>query len=166
MQRIDGRVGGFAGELAEVIRTVGVGHELAEKTLVSRRPVIGGRRCIPGGELALELFTHLLGGVALERVLRVMGNVDDEIAGVAILLTDAEHHAACHPALHQIQVTKPDGLVTDLGMNFALSDREDHCVVFGIDVLFQQGQFGCGPHCRFLTGNELIAKWRLFLRIR
>ncbi|MNY20064.1 hypothetical protein D3C86_1535250 [compost metagenome] len=95
-----------------------------------------------------------------------MGNVDDEIAGVAILFTDAEHHAAGHPALHQAQVTKPDRPVADPGMDFVINHRKDHCVIVGFDVVFQQRQFGGRPHCRFLAGNELLGQGRVRLRIR
>ncbi|MNK85398.1 hypothetical protein D3C87_1052770 [compost metagenome] len=166
MQRISRRVGSLAGELAEVIRAVGVGDELAEKTLVDGRLAATGGQCVLGGELALEFFTQLLRGIAFERVLGIVGNVDDVVVGIAILFTDAEHDAARHPALHQVQVTKPDWPVAYTGMDLAINHRKDHCVIVGFDIFFQQRQFSGCSHCRFLTGNELLGHCRFLLRSR
>ncbi|MNK80533.1 hypothetical protein D3C87_1002520 [compost metagenome] len=94
-----------------------------------------------------------------------MGNVDDEIAGVAILLADAEHHTAGHPALHQDEIAEPDLSVAHPGMDFPANDRKDHRVVLRFDVLFQQRQVGCRPHCGFLAVDELLAQVCLRPRI-
>ncbi|MNV60957.1 hypothetical protein D3C71_1534460 [compost metagenome] len=50
-------------------------------------------------------------------------------------------------------------------MDLAVNDREDHCVIFGLDILLQQGHFGSGPQCRFLAGDELLAQRRCLVNI-
>ncbi|MNZ58382.1 hypothetical protein D3C78_763880 [compost metagenome] len=94
-----------------------------------------------------------------------MGNVDDEIAGVAILFADAEHHTAGHPALHQDEVAEPDLSVAHPGVDFPANDRKDHRIVLRFDVLFQQRQLGSRPHRGFLAVDELLAQVGLRLRI-
>src|SRR3546814_4650588 len=42
------------------------------------------------------------------------------------------------PPLHQAQVAKPHGLAAELRMDLAVHHRQNHPVVGGLDVLFQQ----------------------------
>ncbi len=154
MQRVTRGVRGLLGELTEIVRVVGIGHELTEKPLVSGRS-LPGRRSVGRRELAFEHLTHLRAGVTLERVLRVMGNVDDEFVGVAVALADAEHDATGHPPLHQAQIAKPHSLAAKLRVDLTVHHRQNHPVVGRLDVLFQQRPLRGGTQRGFLTGNEL-----------
>ena len=165
MQRIGRSPRCLAGELAEVVRTVSVGHELAEKALVGRRLTRRPRR-IPGRELLLECLAQLRGTTTPERLHGVVGDVDDELVGVAVLFADTEHDAAGHSALHQRQVAKPHLFMAQPRVDFTVDDREDHCVVVGFYVLFQQGLFGGSPQCRFLAGDKAATQGMFGLHIR
>ena len=133
-QRAARGIGSRLGELAVVIPALRIRHELAEKALVGRGAGIVGLHAVSGGEQALEFLAHLRGGIALERMLRVLGNVENHFVVVAVLLADHEGHAAGHALFHQAHVVEPDLLVTHPRVHFAIDHRDDHPVVRRLDV--------------------------------
>ncbi|MNI19056.1 hypothetical protein D3C73_724800 [compost metagenome] len=113
-----------------------------------------GLRGIAGGEAAFEHRTHFIEGVALEWMLRVVGDVQDQRVGVTVFFTDDEQHTADHPPLHQKQVTEPDLFLAHPRMSFTRDYRENHSVVSRLNVLLEQRQFGGGAHRGFLRVDE------------
>ncbi|MNN03006.1 hypothetical protein D3C81_1156810 [compost metagenome] len=148
-------------ELAEIIRTLVIRQKLAQKTLVRGR-FRAWRLCgIAGGEQALELIAHLLDGIALERVLRIVRDVQDQLVAVAVLLANDKHHAASQPFFHHAQVTEPDLFLAHPRVHVAVDHRHNHCVIRRLNVFLQQRLIGCGAHRRLLAGNEALAEHRL-----
>ena len=151
-------VGGLLGELAEVVSPLCIGHEPTEERLVRRRRRVGALGGVALGKQTLELFFHLRPGIALERMHRVLGNVNDQLIGVGVFLADQEHHAAGHPELHQAQGPEPHLLVAHPRVNFALDHREDHALVGGLDIPGQHRLLGGGLQCSLLAGNEVLTQ--------
>ncbi len=89
---------------------------------------------------------------------RIVGDVQNYRVHRAILLRDLEHYTSDQPVPHQAQVLKPHLLVADSRVPFAVDHREDHRVIFRLNILGQQCAFGCRAHGRFLTGDEVPAQ--------
>ncbi|CRM34014.1 hypothetical protein [Pseudomonas sp. 31 R 17] len=153
------RIGRLLRELAEIVRPLIIGQELAEKLLVCRWRGVVSCHARTVSELALQLVAHALaGGIAFEWVSRVIGDVEDQL--VAVPITDRKIDAARQPFFHQAHVEKPDPLAADRGINVTVDHRKDHGVIRRLDIPTYHGVVGGRLHGRLLAGDEVLLKRR------
>ena len=153
------------GQSFVVVGAVFVGNEPGKKMLVRRSlpalgavSLLGGFRAQALGQIIAKVIEAF---ITLDGMVGVIGNIDDDPAGVARLGASVDDQAIVHMQVHQAQAAIPDGLTVAENMFFPGRHPHQQRVVAVANVAFEQRQVRRRLEGGFLMPDVTFAQFGL-----
>ena len=152
-----------------VVGAVFVGNEPGKKMLVRRSPpalravsLLGGFRAQALGQCSAEVIE---GVITLDGMVGVIGNINDDPAGVARLGASVDDQAIMQVQVHQAQAAIHDGLAVAENVFFPGRHTHQQGVVAVTNVALEQRQVRCRLEGGFLVPDITLAQFGLGLGV-
>jgi len=153
------------GQSFVVVGAVFVGNEPGKKMLVRRSlpalgavSLLGGFRAQALGQIIAKVIEAF---ITLDGMVGVIGNIDDDPAGVARLGASVDDQAIVHMQVHQAQAAIPDGLAVAEDVFFPGRHAHQQRVVAVANVAFEQCQVRRRLEGGFLMPDITFAQFGL-----